>query len=274
MFAPLGFFLATFLVVSSFGAPDTLFPTRTSHNDLVDRSNPLDVVLTPLPKLRPAAHLTNAQRLSRGLPPNRPRAYHGHRKAVRPRQSSTCPQKTGTIAVNIADLGAGYVARSANSFGEYTFTTDPAEVLSVSIPQCETASGFFEIAPLDDNLDQPYLGGTVGFASTSNDLQPDSLNYVYLTATNSVPRGPATFSGNSFSDAVGSTRRDSESAIWALDTSNRLTPSWVNTDGSTPAVALVFVPSSGAYALVGGVDAFVANVGSANNATFTFVPSS
>lgn len=147
MFAPLSFFFASFLVVSSFAAPDTLFPTRTSHNDLVDRSNPLDVILTPLPKGSPAAYLTNAQRLSHGLPLNRPRAYH-HRKAVRPRQSSTCPQKTGTIAVNIADLGAGFVARSANPFGEYTFTTDRAEALSVSIPQCETASGFFEIAPL------------------------------------------------------------------------------------------------------------------------------
>lgn len=52
---------------------------------------------------------------------------------------------------------------------------------------CERALGRLTVFACmkDDNLDQPYLGGTLGFASTSNDLQPGSLNYVYLTATNS-----------------------------------------------------------------------------------------
>ena len=53
-----------------------------------------------------------------------------------------------------------------------------------------------------------------------------------------------------------------ESEIWQLDSqTNLLRASWVNTDGSTPAIDLVYVSSSDAFAFVGDVGAFTANFG-------------
>lgn len=145
MFASLArLLLLASLAVSAFAAPD--FPPSAVADAPFGNSNPYNIVARSL-AMNPTAHLTNAQRLARGLPPNHPRSHHA-RRAIRPRQSSTCGRRTGTISVNIAglDAGVGYLSRLANAFGEYEFTTDPTQALSVSIPQCQT--DFFDILAL------------------------------------------------------------------------------------------------------------------------------
>ena len=145
MFASLArLILVTALAVSALAAPDAILPTRSTA---VARSNPVDIVVRQLANNSPV-HLTNAQRLARGLPPKRPRSFHEGR-AIRPRQSSNCVPVTGIISVTSdVDNANGYISRINNGFGEYTLTTDPSQALSVSFCQTESSSGFFNILAL------------------------------------------------------------------------------------------------------------------------------
>ena len=140
--------LVAALAVSSLAAPDIHSPTRTSRNAAAP-INPVGVVARSLAR-NPAVYLTNAQRLSRGLPPNRPRAHA--RRALKARQSSTCVAQTGTIRAVLTDpvsgttVDTGYVSMDANDFGEYGFTTDRADAISVSL--CPESGNTFDILTL------------------------------------------------------------------------------------------------------------------------------
>ncbi|KAI0737167.1 hypothetical protein C8Q80DRAFT_1276637 [Daedaleopsis nitida] len=248
-------------------APDAHSPTSTL-NDLSARFNPNHVLARSLPMSAPVP-LTNAQRLARGLPPNRPRFHNKHRRAIQPRQSGGCPMRTGTIAVAIAGTNAGYVRHDANSFGEFGLTTDPAQALSVNF--CPSAS-FIELTTLNGLLTFDHLGGVQGFASTSPDLGtgPFAANYVYIAGTTEAPRGPPISGPNAFSAATG-IPEDYETTIWQLAAGDQLVPSWVNSDGSTPAVQLIYVDGSQAFALTGDLPTFIADYGPAEPVTFTFV---
>ena len=127
------------LAVSALAAPE---PTHTSV-DSVAHINPVGLVTRSLPQ-KPSVHLTNAQRLARGLPPNRPRARYGRRggQALQPRQSSTSVVRTGYIQASIANYGIGYVSKDTNVFGEYTYTSDISNALSLSFTTDSTGSTF------------------------------------------------------------------------------------------------------------------------------------
>ncbi len=120
-------------------------PSRTTRDAYPD-VNPVGVVTRSLAMNPLVPALTNAQRLSRGLVPNRPRRAYGARRAqaLQPRQSSTpCViQATGKIAVYGGSALSGYLWRSANAFGEYGSTLDESQALIVNI--CE-ASGVHNI---------------------------------------------------------------------------------------------------------------------------------
>ena len=92
--------LVTALAVSSLAAPDIHSPTRTSRNAAAP-INPVGVVARSLAR-NPAVYLTNAQRLSRGLPPNRPRAHA--RRALRQRRLAR-PGATLARCASLARFG-------------------------------------------------------------------------------------------------------------------------------------------------------------------------
>ncbi|KAI0350771.1 hypothetical protein OH77DRAFT_1430576 [Trametes cingulata] len=234
--------------------------------------NPTGVVTRAVPLAGPEARLTNAQRLARGLPPRAPH-FNTRRRALAARQSSVpCPQVTGTILTKDLDGNVfGYVAHAPNAFGEYGKTDNAADALSVVIRTCDTTAPF-EIDTLNGAADHTRFGAILGFASTSSTIDSTSFNYAYFGGTDSVPYGPAQVTPNTFSAASG-IPEGVESTIWTLS-GNDLKVTWVNPDGSTPAEHLIFVPSSGAFALTGNVGLFQGNFGSVTEVTFTFVPNS
>ncbi len=127
--------------VSVLAAPE---PTRTTRDSVLSL-NPVGIVTHPVAQKRDV-HLTNAQLLSRGLPPNRPRARYGRRgQAVQPRQSSTTVVRTGHIQVAVSNYPVAFVSKHMNTFGEYQITTDVSEALSVSI-SADPSSATFDIA--------------------------------------------------------------------------------------------------------------------------------
>ncbi len=194
MFSFARIFVVAALAVSVLAAPEA---TRTTRDDVLSL-NPVGIVTRPVAQKRDV-HLTNAQLLSRGLPPNRPRARYGRRgQALQPRQSSTTVARTGHIQVEVSDYPIAFVSKQLNTFGEYQITTDVSDALSVSIP--DSSSATFDIVALvrlsfshyPTNADPDvsgqnggmfdYLGFATGFANINDVRQLDetSFNYAYL----------------------------------------------------------------------------------------------
>ncbi|THH27909.1 hypothetical protein EUX98_g6277 [Antrodiella citrinella] len=210
--------------------------------------------------------------VSRGLGP-KPPVRRAHR-AVYPRQSNTpppppsAPFPTGSITVTMGST-SGFISAVPNSFGEYSFTTDSTQALQVELHNTDGSSSF-DIKALNGLTTYPFLTAITGFADTSSDLGPGSFNYCYIGGSSQTPaHAPPTTQSNSFSDASGSPEQV-ESAIWTLGADGSLVPEWVNTDGSTPAATLIYVPGAAGFALTGDVDAFTANFGGASVASFSF----
>ncbi|KAI0741408.1 hypothetical protein C8Q80DRAFT_1273846 [Daedaleopsis nitida] len=273
-----GLIFALSVAISAFGLPDGLTPSRTTV-DLAAHFNPIDIVTRPI-AMNPAIPLTNAQRLAQGLPLNRPRSHYGARGALHPRQSSTCVMRTGRISVWVDGSYTGYLSRLPNSFGEYTPATDATDAMSVTLCT-ESETGYVDIIALNGPSVYPYVGGVVGFASSSDNLGAAlGTNYVYIAATTqgtssliSLPifqRGPAVSGPNAYSAATGLDRHI-ESAIWQIADNDQLSVSWVNSDGSLPAVQLLYVPSAKAFAITADPVGFQANFGTAQAAIFKFV---
>ncbi|KAJ8468806.1 hypothetical protein ONZ51_g9407 [Trametes cubensis] len=283
------FFLFALLAVPAVlaaGTPSPLpdVPTRV-RRDTDSLVNPTGVVTRSLPLSPADAHgLTNAQRLARGLPPRSPR-FNTRRRALQARQSATpcsLTQVTGIVQIDDAASGnsIGYLSRTANAFGEYELTTDASAALSVALRRCDSLTDPFELGALNGLADYPYVGGVTGFANSDDNLQQGSGNYVYLSGTSSVPRGPAQNAPNAFSQASGRPE-DVESAIWTVpdnvnaDAPTPLVPAWVNTDGSVASgTVIAYVASSDAFVLTGDQTAFSSRFGAVQAVTFTFVPNS
>ncbi|KAI0325077.1 hypothetical protein GY45DRAFT_292141 [Cubamyces sp. BRFM 1775] len=266
--------------------PITDVPSRTLGTRSPDETpahasiNPIGLIPRPLPARNPTdpnyTRLTNAQRLSRGLPLRKPRfkpkSRYTYKAPLVPRQSSVpCPQVTGTIQVLDGESGEalGYMSNVQNPFGQYAITTSTGYALEVTLHQsCTAPEDPFEIVTLNGNgaPGLEYFGGIVGFHSTSADITPDSPNYVTIGASGSMPPGPAQDAPNGFTAATG-IPEGVESAIWTLPDNPSgpapLVPAWVNTDGArAQGATLVYVPNSYAVALTGDVDAFRAVYGS------------
>ncbi|KAI0643524.1 hypothetical protein C8Q79DRAFT_928637 [Trametes meyenii] len=260
-------------------SPVPVPPTRVRRAPDTAAFNPTDLVPRSLaPADAALAHLTNAQRFARGLPPRSPRLNVPRRRrgALAARQSPTpcaLSQATGTIQVNGAPAAAAgsYVA-GANAFGEYTLGNDAAAALEVVLLRCDSNTEPFDIRSGANGIAAyPFVGAVSGFANTNDDLGPGSFNYAYIAGTSQVAPGPAQRAPNAFSASTGA-QNDAESAIWTLGPDNALTPTWVNTDGAEVAAGtVVYVASEDAFALTGDVGAFEATFGTAIPVTFTFV---
>jgi hypothetical protein len=159
-----------------------------------------------------------------------------------------------------------FSAISYNSFGEAGVTTTPANFLSVSF----TGPSQFSILTLNgSSADAPFLGGIVGFASSSDNLGTGSFNYAYLGGTAQTASGAAPGPGASaFDDSTG-IPEDIESAIWPLNGSNALLPQWLNTDLSQPPIFIMDITNI--LVLTGDPAAFQDTFGSAEQVNLTFV---
>jgi hypothetical protein len=198
---------------------------------------------------------TNAQRFARGLPPKPPhRRSAARRHAAAPVPSGT-PSQTlkGHIQVNRADNGEtlGYV--SASTIGKYGYRYQPIEsalVVSVSLPVGATTGTELELKVENSDIEKfEYWGAIQGRDNLSSDFSKGSYQYAYLSSTNPTdPLSAPQTVGNAYSTVSGLSRT-SESAIWTLDASGALTPKWINSDNSAPAVD-IFTQSTALY--IGG----------------------
>lgn len=250
--------------------------TSTSKRDL---TNPLSAILTPISQLlsapaAPVKRLTNADRIARGLSPNKPNFARRHGAKAR-RSAAPCVPVTGVIGVQIQQ-GDGTVRStflgSPNSFGEFQPTDDQTSAVTLSVCTSDPASTIDIQTAFGGFPNFPFLAFVTGFANTSPDFASGSYNYAYLAASSQTPAGSsAVTQPNSFSAAAG-VPEGVETNIWHLDTaSGALTPSWVNTDGSSATITLLYVPSSNAFAITGDAGAFGSNFGTGNPATFSFI---
>ncbi|KAJ8468809.1 hypothetical protein ONZ51_g9408 [Trametes cubensis] len=269
---------------------------------------------TPSASSPRALHLDPAD-ASYSLPPRRPRKFnpnpnpidrYGGKPLAARQSSSPCPspQPKGFIAVlDAEDRPLGFLSRSPNVYGEYRYTEDEKDALRVALgDECAPLTRApFEIHILNNigTLDGlPYFGGVVGYYSTDADIIPGSDNYVYVTSTVSVPRGPAQNASNAFTASTG-IPSSVQSAIWTLpalpdDPSGvlpggdpiplvpggdpiPLVPHWVNRDGTVDESAqLVYLQDDGgAIVLTGDAEAFGETYGGgARVVKFIFVPDS
>ncbi|KAI9065196.1 hypothetical protein FKP32DRAFT_1674846 [Trametes sanguinea] len=266
--------------------PSAFPPTPVRRDASADGFNPTDIVPKPIVQNAAAAlgaGLTNAQRLARGLPPRSPRLNNRRSRALAARQSPTpcsLSKPTGIIRVSSVNDNSidSYLSSVANSFGEYTVTTDASQALSVAVERCDSATGPFDLTALNSALTSqfPYVGLVNGFASTDDNLRAGSTNYAYIAATSGVPAGSSAEAvPNAFNQATGTTK-DSESAVWTLDESDPshivLTPTWINTDGSAATTQVVYSPSANALAVIGDYPLFSSNFGTVTPVTLIFVP--
>ncbi|RDX42404.1 hypothetical protein OH76DRAFT_104003 [Lentinus brumalis] len=232
-----GFTRLTLLVAALVTTAAALTPTRTPSGALAELLTPAEDPsrLT----MNPAEPLTNAERLRRGLSPNRPRARYAGRgaQAIGRRQGASpvpCVTQTGKIKVTYTYWPAGglkasgWLSRNVNTLGEYVFNTDASQALSVTIcPQ--TTTNAFDIQTLNGLANYPYIGGVVGPTNSrvnGNDLG-DSSNVLYVAGVSEAPYGPAV-SGPS----AHGTNSKFESHMWSMGANNELLPSWVNDDGT------------------------------------------
>ncbi|KAL1938240.1 hypothetical protein VTO73DRAFT_11884 [Trametes versicolor] len=258
--------------------PEPVAPTRVRRyapvEDAISGYNPTEIVPRALAHNPVDARaLTNGQRLARGLPPRSP-ALNTRRRALAARQSPTpcmLVQATGTIQVTDTVQGSvlGWVSSAANGYGEYGLTGDVLSALSIVLNLCDSNSSPFDITTANGLSAYPYFGGVVGFSSSGDDLHSGSFNYVYIAGTSQVARGPAQSGPNAFTAASG-TRKDIESAVWTLSSTNALVFNWVNSDGSTAPGTLVYVASANAFTYTGDLAVFRIRFSPGNAVTFTF----
>ncbi|GJE90525.1 hypothetical protein PsYK624_066650 [Phanerochaete sordida] len=243
--------------------------------------NPLDVVLHPVEGV-----MTNGERMRRGLPPKKPHFRRADRtQRARPRPSSTpgqpsnpgggCAPRNGVIHVTAPGRGNnrpkldGYLARTGNEFGEYSYTAARDNALTVSINNCTGSP--FDIVSSNGYQAYPFLGGIAGFANDGPNLRQGSFNYVYIGGVTQTAQGATPKNAdNSFTAATG-IQESVESAIWSFrDGTNDLRAQWINEDGSSPADRIVYVPSANVFVVAGDLAAFEQSFGPAEEATFRF----
>ncbi|EPS98707.1 hypothetical protein FOMPIDRAFT_1165103 [Fomitopsis schrenkii] len=278
LFAVMVALLATAVVPAFIGRP------RLLHRD-AHTFNPINVHLRELLQHKPIV-LTNAQRLARGLSlarPHFPRSDEPGTATPSSGSAGTAPTATCTAHIGSLNITGGsytgsYVAAQANIYGEYGYTTSDADALQAQYTLCDgdAANGPLNIRTLNGLTTYPYFGAVVGFASTSDDFSEDSYTYAYIAGTTESDPGATPQSGlNAFTAATG-TPRDFESAVWVFDaaTTGAVSAQWINPDGSKPKTHLMYVPSSGAFAIASNVPAFEANFKNVTEVSFTFAEAS
>ncbi|EIN06340.1 hypothetical protein PUNSTDRAFT_127647 [Punctularia strigosozonata HHB-11173 SS5] len=231
--------------------------------------------VAPSPTVRSTERLTNAQRLSRGLPLNPP-----HRRGTPVARSASSPTPSvtysGYIRVDKASDGTtlGYISKNAlnGDLTKYEAPIASAMPVTFYMPVGATSASRLNIYIGQSGLSTYTLLGLVqGRDSTTPRIASGSYNYLYITGTAETAPGSAPQTvGNSYTTVSGISRY-SESAVWSYDSSTgRLVPHWINADGAEPTTAL-WTQSSALYA--GGDSTAFANryASPVTVLTFTFV---
>ncbi|KAI9639845.1 uncharacterized protein MKK02DRAFT_40173 [Dioszegia hungarica] len=196
------------------------------------------------------ARMTNAERLARGLPLNKPAPRRTSPHVARA-QSSPAPVVTYTARIRIDRADGtgtlGYVGAVTGAQALLQTSAANAVVVSFSLPVGSTSGSQINLA-VTSPVAFPNIGLIQGRDSTSSDLSTDSFNYIYIGETSTTAAGaPPASVGNAYTSATNNPRT-AESAVWNVDvTTFRLVPTWINTDGSAAPTNL-FTQGAGLYA--------------------------
>jgi len=199
---------------------------------------PSDQLRRTAPQVRnPFTGETNAKRLARGLPPLPPVRRGSKTDTAKRSTTSNTVSISNTIQVTAAGGGTigflqldgaqtQYIVGSASSPSTFTATVFNTGV-TTDVTFTDTGA----------SASHPFLAGLI---APGVELQSTNTNSAILgdapvqTAAGSTPQ-----SGGS--PSIPGT--DYETAIWSYDsTSKAITPSWVNNDGTSPAVSIVWDP--------------------------------
>ncbi|KAJ3545282.1 hypothetical protein NMY22_g2501 [Coprinellus aureogranulatus] len=238
--APLRLLLTTLAAVSCAALGSASQLPRPNGHEL--SPNPPPDNLIPLSAYNGEGHLTNAERMKRGLGPRKP---HLSDRNVRrqgpspvsppnpePTPEPLCTGRTGYIRAHAGSPSPSdpWLSRNMNAFGEYGTTTSLTNALTVTL--CGD-SGVFSIWATNSPIaDLPFLGGISGLVNTNDNMSPSIYNYAYVGGTVQTGNSLLAVSGdNSFSRATGYSRKI-ESAVWSIGSDNALTTSWVNSNGA------------------------------------------
>ncbi|KAJ7592775.1 hypothetical protein C8J56DRAFT_482559 [Mycena floridula] len=232
----------------SFNPPTSVLQRSDETTEVVGRDEPL----------------TNAKRLSLGLPLMAPTRRQTARTS-RPSGKAPYVKKGHLKAYDSKNHLVGYVAASLNEFGEYIFTQHSSQSLKVEVH--EDSEGTM-IALNPPNPAYPLVGGITGFASTDNNIGPDSFNYGYFGGVKSSPHGKPSNVGNTFTTAT-SIQESSESVMWKLNSNGHVTAHWTNVDGSRPHTYLL--NTKGILAFTGDLKSFRDAFGPATHIILKFV---
>ncbi|KAF8602141.1 hypothetical protein BDV93DRAFT_557907 [Ceratobasidium sp. AG-I] len=179
------------------------------------------------------------------------------------------------ILVKDGSDSLGYISPIWNDYGEYG-TLQPLAVnaLLVQFTYDTTSPAHIELTATNGpNNTTPLVGAVLGFSTDNDDFSTQSYNYAYIAGTTHVSVGPAQDSENSYK-AKTTFDGNTESAIWKYDTdTQKLSPQWINSDTSTPAIHLVYVADSNTLVITGGMGPFRETFGEYPEVTFTCVPS-
>lgn len=223
----------------------------------------------PVPQFS-TRQLTNAKRLAAGLalkPPMR------RSQAARSVPSGTPTVTRGYLQMkNENGVPISFVRNTWNSFGEFGGTNDPAQYLIVEVDLAYAPLGSADIITINGpDAKFPFLGGIIGFSSTSDNISPGSFNYIYAGGTtHTLPGSPPQAGTNAFTVSTG-IPEEIGSAIWTYDPSTQtISPQWVNTDSSTPVTFLGYTQD--VILLTGDKTAFSDAFGPTEWITLTFIP--
>ncbi|KAJ7278971.1 hypothetical protein C8J57DRAFT_151434 [Mycena rebaudengoi] len=203
-----------------------------------------------------ASALTNAQRLARGLSPLPPKRRNGRAPLAR-RSAGPPVTKTGRIMVTNTNTNAflGYVSQNNTSFNHFGRGGEAvALTFQLTVDSTVRTSPTIDIrADSSYGSIWPFMGGICGVVTTSCDLNPGSINYVFIQGTGqSAPNAPPSSISNSYPSS-----ELAESAIWTYDAlTGALKPQWVNTDGSKRPSFIQYVTSTNALVITGDRAAF------------------
>ncbi|EKM58240.1 uncharacterized protein PHACADRAFT_252417 [Phanerochaete carnosa HHB-10118-sp] len=259
--------LSAFLATASFASPPAGGLAKRDTE-----GGPTHVSTLPLPSSR---HLTNAERMARGLPPNPPNRRNGRLVArvsptpvgansPAPTQqasgSGSCTQRSGIIEIASVDRSiSGYLANVTTRFGQYGFSPNKGDAIEV-LAHCD--GDRFDLTTVDMSSSYPYFGGITGLQSISADLLPGTSNYAYFGGvTPTLPGKPASSQDSSFTSLT-KISNTVESAIWSMDDSTGiLTPHWVNGSGDEQTTYIAYSPSVGVLYFTGDLSEFQGAVG-------------
>jgi hypothetical protein len=181
---------------------------------------------------------------------------------------------TGDIAVFNGSTLMGYVSDVYDGQNSFTFTTNLANALNVTIATPVSAPfAILENNPPGANQYFGAVGGSGGYyMSSSQD------GYTYLSGSALLPAGSTPTSSTNDINALGYNGPD-ETTIWSIDGSNVLTAQWVNADSTVQSPAQTFYdPVVDFLGITGDLAGFNAQYGDGATAvTFEFtgvIPSS